>query len=108
MSFLHCREMYDVCCDNNKYTFPLRCQDQVEDLKLVTGQQQLVISRLRAEAEHRADKIAALVGAGPGTRHATLTAAGRLRNIGSSNLPTRPLPNTTLGANIGYYGNKIR
>ena len=35
-SFLHCREMYDVCCDNNKYTFPLRCQDQVEDLKQCT------------------------------------------------------------------------
>ena len=36
VSFLHCREMYDVCCDNNKYTFPLRCQDQVEDLKQCT------------------------------------------------------------------------
>ena len=28
--------MYDVCCDNNKYTFPVRCQDQVEDLKQCT------------------------------------------------------------------------
>ena len=36
MSFLHFREMYDVCCDNNKYTFPVRCQDQVEDLKQCT------------------------------------------------------------------------
>ena len=81
----------------------LQLERQVEDLKLVTGQQQLVITRLRAEAEHRADKIAALVGAGPGTRHATLSASGRLRNIGSSNLPTRPLPKTTLGANIGCY-----
>ena len=75
----------------------------MEDLKLVTGQQQLVITRLRAEAEHRADKIAALVGAGPGTRHATLSASGHLRNIGSSNMPTRPLPKTTLGANIEHW-----
>ena len=36
VSFLHFREMYDVCCDNNKYTFPLRCQDRVEDLKQCT------------------------------------------------------------------------
>ena len=74
---------------------------QIQDLKLLTTQQNVTIRKLQDENIAKSDKISALMG-GDSSRggrggHGNMTMSSQIRTISSSHLNIRPPPKPALG-----------
>ena len=70
---------------------------QIQDLKLLTTQQNVTIRRLQDENIAKSDRIAALMAGGGRGVHGNMTMTSQVRTISSSNLNIRPAPKPALG-----------
>ena len=74
-------------------------EKQVEDLKMLTMQQNLTIKKLQEESIAKSDKISAMMGAADMSRdfHGNLTMTRQLRSLGPANYRAKPPPKSNLG-----------
>ena len=74
-------------------------EKQVEDLKMLTTQQNITIKKLQEESIAKSDKISAMMGAADLSRdfHGNLTMTRQLRSIAPANYRSIPTPKSNLG-----------